>query len=171
MIRLHAGAGFGVLGFTYDVGTFYQNERTIFGIRYLRSHNIDINSGLFGESVNDRPLESIWEIDSYVGKKFFDRGFTFSIQGGVCVLGGIQRGKPIPKTPPVIPIDQFNGYNEHESLKQLAIGVPIEVRLGFTPWQYYDFGISYYININSRKIFNGFLVSFRILVPSFSVAA
>ena len=170
MIRLHAGAGFGVLGFTYDIGTFYQDVHTIVGIRYLRSHNIDINYGLGGESVMDRPLESIWEIDSYIGKKFFDRGFTISALGGVCVLGGIQRGKPIYTARTIIPTDQ-PGYNEYQPLNKLAIGIPIETRVGFTPWQYYDLGISYFININSRKTFNGLFVSFRILIPFISVAA
>ena len=173
IIHLHVGAGFGILGFEDDAGIFYQNANTFVGIRYLRSHEMDFRFDPLGGSASggDRPLESVWEIDTYVGQKFLDRDFTLSILAGVCVLGGVQRGKLIRASGFEFAPGQYDFKDEYQYLDNVALGIPVEARLGYTPWQYYDFGISYFVDINSRKTFSGLLISFRVLIPFISVAA
>ena len=168
---LNGGAGFGLLGFTYDGGAYYQNEKTIVGLRYLRTDQISLELWSEQDIGIPRPLESVWEIDAFVGKKFFDRGFTISLITGINISGGIQRGNLIKLHGWDNTNDTYSSYDEYQHLTRIALGLPIEVRLAYTPWQYYDLGISYIININSRKSLTGFLVSFRILLPVISVAA
>jgi hypothetical protein len=152
--------GFGILGVEYDGGLYYEYASTVVGIRYLKTHAITVELRFEGTTTKGlaRPIESIWAIDAYVGKKFYSRNFAVSFWAGAGMLAGIQRGELL--TAPVDP-----QFEEHKRLDQRTYEVPLEARFSYTPWEYYDLGVSYMVSLNPRKTYSGVLVSLRVLFP------
>jgi hypothetical protein len=157
LFSFDADLGIGLLGVTYNAGISYRMSNTFVGARYLHSHQITAELGPFGggDTHFQRPIESIWEIDGYIGRTVFDRGFRASALIGLCVTGGILRGNFISTD---------NIYDQYESLEKTVIGIPIQAQLTYIPEDYVGVSVSYFANFNSKKTFRGLLLSLNITV-------
>ena len=151
---LDVSGGFGLFGIVYDLAVEYQSETMLYGVRSLGSNEITFE--LAGLSTESRPLESVWEVDAYLGKHFSFPGFRLSGLVGLSITGGIQRGDLVSS------INFLGVRNQYESLEGTVIGVPIQGQVRIMPDDHFGISISYLININSRKTFRGFIFALQL---------
>ena len=152
------GFGLGLLGYECDAGLTYRIDATFYGLRYLTSGDIKgLEIGPFGGVITHfkRPLESIWEIDAYVGRIAFDRGFNARALVGLCLTGGTLRGNFISND---------GSYDHYASLQETVIGISTQGQLTYIPLDYVGVSLSYFANFNSKKIFRGFIFSVQITI-------
>ena len=153
-------AGLGLLGTEYQAGASYGWSSNIVGIRYLRTDQLTFELALAGtpNPGYPRPIESIWSIDAYIGKKYISRDIAISLTAGIGILGGIQRGK-------IIGQEEGSSYTQYERLVSTTYEVPFEGRLSYVPWDYAECGISYLYSFNPKKDYKSIFFSFKFLLP------
>lgn len=123
----------------------YQTGIRIVSIR----NNIEVSIVLFGHSPS--PEESVWDIGILYGIIAKGSYGSASISGGVSLVGGIRRGKPLP-----------GSSYRYEELSFKTVGIPIEAQLFFTPFSFLGVGFYGFANLNLEKSFWGALLCLQV---------
>jgi hypothetical protein len=144
-VSIDADFGLGLLGIAYDAGISYRDGSTLLGLRVLHTHEIEIST-IGGYTVGKRPLETVWEVETYFGRTAFDRGLRATALAGLSVTSGTQRGNIIPGSP-----------YEYRPLKSTVIGIPVQGQITYIPYDYFGITLMYFVNFNFRKTFRGFV--------------
>jgi hypothetical protein len=156
---INAGVGAGFYNLFYDFGAKYKKNNSIYGLRYFTSREVVYELAFAGNPGFNRPLENIWEVDAFIGKEYYDKGFTASFLTGLSIVGGTIRGKLLHE------YDSYSPYNEYEYLDNTVIGIPLEARISYSTLQYIDIGVSGFININQKGIIKSLTLSVQFMLP------
>jgi hypothetical protein len=159
-IVLNGGAGIGFYNFYGFVGATVPTKTLDYGFRYFTSRELVAEIAFGGNPGFNRPIQYISEYDFLIGKSFYFRGLSASFFTGVSAVGGVLRGKKLTSS-----MFGQSTYDEFEHLDKIKFGIPIEVRLAVRPSKYVDFGISKFININSKRTYQSFTFSVQLAAP------
>lgn len=144
---VHAGPGWGSMGFSWGVGISGQMGKGLVSIRFVRNEELSF--------FKDSPKESSWDAGVLYGRIKKSRLWFCSLSGGIGVVGGVRRGEYVDAGND----PSFIGY---ERLVFLTVGIPIEGQLVWTPLPFLGIGINAFANLNAEKSFIGALLRIQI---------
>jgi hypothetical protein len=138
---LNMGFGISTVDMSGGAGFSCQTGKRLISIRY--THNEDF---AFLEPVK----ESVWDVGVLYGIIRKSNYGLISASAGISIVGGYDRGERIDFT------------DSYEKKNFLTFGVPLEVQLFFTPFDYVGVGINGFANLNPKKTFTGVLLCLQI---------
>ena len=146
------GIGIGLLDYEYNLGFGYRDHATLLGVQMLRSGGIKgIELGSFGGGTTrfKRPIESITEAYTYVGRTASDKGFQVAAVIGFGFSTGIVQGNFLYND---------GSHDYFENLHIAHIVVPIEGRIAFMPSDRYAIALIYRASFNAVKTYRGLIL-------------
>jgi len=148
---LSAGIGAGPQGLALGVGYMSQTRKSAFSLRFVGIQEL----GDIILDTSNEPKESDWDLGILYGVHW---NSVVAISAGLSVIGGVRRGKFLYEE------EGLFSSAVYERLKYQTLGIPIEVQLMAPPVKRFGFGISGFVNLNSRDTFYAAL--FNILIAS-----